>query len=138
MNMPWTLYIAQLNEAGKITARSIMDVLSIALTVIEEQDIKIKNLESSNFTGLEDTKVQPTPVIIERPTVEDIAGDGHDGPLVIKEEPKVTTSIELDQPPTKEVIDMQEKIAKTAEEDTHKELKAVFGDKPPEPKLDTT
>lgn len=116
MNMPWTLYIAQLNEAGKITARSIIDVLSIALTVIEEQDIKIKTLEA----------IKPD-YSIPNP------------PEPIKEEPKVTTSIDLEQPPTKKVMDMQEKIDKTVENSFSEGLvDSILGDKPTEPKLDTT
>lgn len=45
MKMPWSLYIAQLNEAGKLTARSIMDIMTVVLTSLEEQEQKIKDIE---------------------------------------------------------------------------------------------
>ena len=36
MKMPWSLYLAQLNEAGKLTARSFMDMMTVVLEAIEE------------------------------------------------------------------------------------------------------
>jgi len=45
MKMPWSLYLAQLNEAGKLTARSIMDIMTIVLTSMEEQEEEIKDLK---------------------------------------------------------------------------------------------
>ncbi len=45
MKMSWSLYLAQLNEAGKLTTRSIMDIMTIVLTVSEEQEEKIQDLE---------------------------------------------------------------------------------------------
>lgn len=45
MKMPWSLYLAQLNEAGKLTARSIMDILTIVLTTLEEHEKAIKELQ---------------------------------------------------------------------------------------------
>jgi hypothetical protein len=45
MKMPWTLYLAQLNEAGKLTARSIMDIMTVVLGVLEDQEEKIKDIE---------------------------------------------------------------------------------------------
>ena len=41
MKMPWALYMAQLNEAGKLTSRSIMDMMTVILEAIEELE---KNL----------------------------------------------------------------------------------------------
>jgi hypothetical protein len=35
MKMPWGLYLGQLNEAGKLTARSMMEILTVLLTVVE-------------------------------------------------------------------------------------------------------
>lgn len=43
--MPWSLYLATLNEAGKITARSIMDILTVVLETIEEIEKETKTLE---------------------------------------------------------------------------------------------
>ena len=106
MKMPWSLYIGQLNEAGKLTARSIMDIMIVVLTSLEEQETEIKDMklmsEPKPFTGLEDTKVQPTPIIIEKP----------------KEEPKTTTE---------KVHEVTEKVVNKGLVDT------ILGDKPPEP-----
>jgi hypothetical protein len=53
MKMPWSLYIAQLNEAGKLTARSIMDIMTVVLEVLEQQEEEIKDMklvsESKHF-----------------------------------------------------------------------------------------
>lgn len=108
MKMPWSLYIGQLNEAGKLTARSIMDIMIVVLTSLEEQEEEIKDMklmsESKPFTGLEDTKVQPTPIVVE-PT---------------KEEPETTA----------------EKVSEVTAKVVDKGLvDAILGDKPPEPKL---
>ena len=40
MKMPWSLYLAQLNEAGKLTARSFMDMMIVVLETIEELESK--------------------------------------------------------------------------------------------------
>ena len=45
MKMPWSLYIGQLNEAGKLTARSIMDIMTVVLTSLEEQEQEIKDMK---------------------------------------------------------------------------------------------
>lgn len=36
MKMPWTLYFAQLNEAGKITERSILETITVILEDLEQ------------------------------------------------------------------------------------------------------
>ncbi|MBZ5529723.1 MAG: hypothetical protein LAN71_17740 [Acidobacteriia bacterium] len=53
MKMPWSLYLAQLNEAGKLTARSTMDILTVVLTSMEEQEEKIKSLQPEKTIQME-------------------------------------------------------------------------------------
>jgi hypothetical protein len=60
MKMPWTLYLAQLNEAGKLTARSIMDIMTVVLGVLEEQEEKIKDLESLYQHPTQTISTEPT------------------------------------------------------------------------------
>lgn len=43
MKMPWSLYLAQLNEAGKMTARSVMDILTVVLETLEQIEENIKD-----------------------------------------------------------------------------------------------
>jgi hypothetical protein len=40
MKMPWGLYLANLNEAGKITGRSTLEILTVILDSIEEIEKK--------------------------------------------------------------------------------------------------
>jgi len=72
MKMPWSLYLAQLNEAGKLTARSNMDMMIVILEVLEvmEEDIKDTKLlaQSTPLETIE--KIKPEGVIGEEPKVE--------------------------------------------------------------------
>lgn len=60
MKMPWTLYLAQLNEAGKLTARSTMDILTVVLTSMEELEEKVKNLDIPQISA---TTPLPSPTV---------------------------------------------------------------------------
>jgi hypothetical protein len=62
MKMPWTLYLAQLNEAGKLTARSTMDILTVVLTSLEELEEKVKSDEL--------TYISATPIPSSTPLVD--------------------------------------------------------------------
>ena len=116
MKMPWTLYLAQLNEAGKLTARSTMDMMTVILEVLEEQEEKIKDLELLT-QRVETTEHIQT--VSSEPKIEEI---------------KVTTAIDLDSP-VEEIKTTEEKISKVTEEVVNKGLvDAILGDKPPEEK----
>jgi len=116
MKMPWNLYLAQLNEAGKLTARSNMDMMTVILEVMEEQEEKIKDLEL--LTQRVET-TEPIQTISPEPKIEEI---------------KVTTAIDLDSP-VEEIKTTEEKISKVTEEVVNKGLvDAILGDKPPEEK----
>jgi hypothetical protein len=65
MKMPWTLYLAQLNEAGKLTARSTMDILTVVLTSIEEMEERVKNLDIPQISA---TTPLPSPIVEVSPT----------------------------------------------------------------------
>jgi hypothetical protein len=74
MKMPWTLYLAQLNEAGKLTARSTMDILTVVLTSMEEMEEKVKEMNSlmqSKYVWSNETELPPQPAttIIAKPIV---------------------------------------------------------------------
>jgi len=94
MKMPWSLYMAQLNESGKLTARSIMDILTVVLEAVEgmEEDIKDAKLiaESVEFDSTpiltpDKVSLEPkttsekvsevTAEIITKNAPEDILGD---------------------------------------------------------------
>jgi predicted RNA-binding Zn-ribbon protein involved in translation (DUF1610 family) len=78
MKMPWSLYLAQLNEAGKLTARSIMDIMTIVLTSMEEQEGEIKDIKLMSET----VKLEETPVI---PTTNKIGADATPGADLTRE-----------------------------------------------------
>ena len=72
MKMPWSLYLAQLNEAGKLTARSNMDMMTVILEVLEVmeediKDIKLMSEQPVQTISLEPIKVEP---IVESPKEE--------------------------------------------------------------------
>lgn len=85
MKMPWSLYIAQLNEAGKLTARSLMDMMTVVLETLEQQEEEIKDNKLMSESHTPSIEELDKPMEVIRPTVEDIAGDGRDGDLEIKE-----------------------------------------------------
>lgn len=64
MNMPWSLYISTLNEAGKLTARSIMDIMVVLLTIVEEYE---ERLNSQDTRLAELTKPQAENISVELP-----------------------------------------------------------------------
>jgi len=74
MKMPWTLYLAQLNEAGKLTARSNMDMMTVILEVLEvmEEDIKDTKLliESQSLQTVSVGTAEP--IKVELPIEEKI------------------------------------------------------------------
>ena len=95
MKMPWSLYIAQLNEAGKLTARSIMDIMTIVLTSLEEQEQEIKDMKlmaeenpKSTVTVTLPPETVSTAEPVEEPKVE-----------VVKPEPEPVIEAEV-IPPT--------------------------------------
>lgn len=57
MKMPWSLYIAQLNEAGKLTARSIMDIMTVVLEVLEQQEGEVKLMSEPKSSYADNVKV---------------------------------------------------------------------------------
>lgn len=63
MNMNWAYYMAQLNEAGKITAKSTLDMIIVILTSIESMEENI-----SNNKLLTESLKKPEPVIV--PVIE--------------------------------------------------------------------
>ena len=45
MKMPWSLYLAQLNEAGKITGKSMLDILTVILESAEQTEQEIRDIK---------------------------------------------------------------------------------------------
>ena len=67
MKMPWTLYMAQLNEAGKLTARSIMDLMTVILEAVEEVEDNIAEIkEKEKEKRVEVAQVKK--VVVPKPT----------------------------------------------------------------------
>ncbi len=60
MKMPWSLYLAQLNEAGKMTARSIMDIMTVVLASMEEMEKDIEDIQQAILVGKPPEATTPT------------------------------------------------------------------------------
>jgi len=116
MKMSWSLYLAQLNEAGKLTARSTMDMMTVILEVVEEQEEKIKDIEL--LTQRVET-TEPIKEFNDQSPIDFLKSDKAKEHILVAEEPK----------------DLQEKVSKVTKKVVDKGLvDAVLGDRPPEEK----
>ena len=125
MKMPWNLYLAQLNEAGKLTARSNMDMMTVILEVMEEQEEKIKDLEllTQRVETTEPIQTISTEPIkkefYDQSPIDFLKSDEAKEHILVAEEPK----------------DLQKEVSKVTEEVVDKGLvDAILGDKPQEEK----